>query len=62
MDTFKGKSDNFGATEHTLPRHGQQFNWILPKAIARESDFRKNKILTKNLKRFQKKDKSYKWR
>lgn len=62
MDTFKGKWDNFGATEHTLTRHGQQFNWVLPKAIARESDFRNNKILTKNLKRFQKKDKSYKWR
>ena len=53
MDTFKGKWDNFGATEHTLTRHGQQFNWVLPKAIARESDFRNNKILTKNLKRFQ---------
>lgn len=53
MDTFKGKWDNFGATEHTLTRHGQQFNWILPKAIARESDFRKDS---------KKKDKSYKWR
>ena len=42
MDTFKGKWDNFGATEHNLTRHGQQFNWILPKAIARESDFRKD--------------------
>lgn len=43
MDRFKGKLNNSGPTEHILTCHGQQFNWILPKAIARESDSRRKK-------------------
>ena len=42
-DSFKGKWDNSGATEHILTCHGQ-FNWIHPKTIARENDYRKRKI------------------
>ena len=42
QDCFKGKWDNSGATEHSLTYHGQ-FNWIHPKAIARENDHRKRK-------------------
>ena len=41
--SFNGKWDNSGATEHTLTCHGQ-FNWIHPKTIAREKDYRKRKI------------------
>ena len=43
QDSFKGKWDNSGATEHSLTCHGQ-FNWIHPKTIARENDYRKRKI------------------
>ena len=43
QDSFKGKWDNSRATEHTLTCHGQ-FNWIHPKTIARENDYRKRKI------------------
>ena len=43
QDSFKGKWDNCGATEHTLTCHGQ-FNWIHPKTIAREKDYKKRKI------------------
>ena len=43
QDSFKGKWDNSGATEHTLTCHGQ-FNWIHPKTIAREKDYRNRKI------------------
>ena len=43
QDSFKGKWDNSGATEHTLTCH-EQFNWIHPKTIARENDYRKRKI------------------
>ena len=39
----KGKWDNSGAKEHTLTCH-RQFNWIHPKTIARENDYRKRKI------------------
>ena len=42
-DSFKGKWGNSGATEHTLTCH-RQFNWIHPKTIARENDYRKRKI------------------
>ena len=38
QDSFKGKWENSGATEH------RQFNWIHPKAIARENNYRKRKI------------------
>ena len=38
QDSFKGKWDNSGATEHTLTCHGQ-FNWIHSKTIAREKDY-----------------------
>ena len=43
QDSFKGKWDNSGATEHSLTCHGQ-FNWIHSKTIARENDCRKRKI------------------
>ena len=43
QDSFKGKWDNSGATERTLACHGQ-FNWIHPKIIARENNYRKRKI------------------
>ena len=43
QDSFKGKWDNSGATEYTLTCH-EQFNWIHPKTIARENDYRKRKI------------------
>ena len=43
QDSFKGKWDNSGATEHSLTCQGQ-FNWIDPKTIARENDCRKKKI------------------
>ena len=43
QDSFKGKWDNSGATEHSLTCHGQ-FNWIHPKTIARENDYRTRKI------------------
>ena len=43
QDSFKGKWGNSGATEHTLTCH-EQFNWIHPKTIARENDYRKRKI------------------
>ena len=43
QDSFKGKWDNSGATEHSLTCH-RQFNWIHPKTIARENDYRKRKI------------------
>ena len=32
-----------GATEHTLTCHGH-FNWIHPKTVVRENDYRKRKI------------------
>ena len=41
--SLKGKWDSSGATEHTLTCHGQ-FNWIYPKTIVRENDYRKRKI------------------
>ena len=43
QDSFKGKWDNSGATEHSLTCHGQ-FNWIHSKAIARENDYIRRKI------------------
>ena len=43
QDSFKGKWDISGATEHTLTCHGQ-FNWIHSNAIARNNDYRKRKI------------------
>ena len=43
QDSFKGKWNNSGATEHSLTCH-RQFNWIHPKTIARENDYRKRKI------------------
>ena len=43
QDSFKGKWDNSGETEHSLTCLGQ-FNWIHPKTIARENDYRKRKI------------------
>ena len=42
QNSFKGKCDNSGATEHSLICHGQ-INWIHPKTIARENDYRKRK-------------------
>ena len=35
--------DNSGATKHTSTCH-RQFNWIHPKTIATESDYRRKKI------------------
>ena len=43
QDSFKGKWDNSGATEHSLTCQGQ-FNWIHQTTIARENDYRKIKI------------------
>ena len=43
QDSFKGKWDNSGATEHSLTYHGQ-FNWMRPKTISRENYYRKRKI------------------
>ena len=43
QDSFKGKWNNSGATEHSLTCH-RQLNWIHPKTIARENDYRKRKI------------------
>ena len=43
QDSFKGKWDNSGGTEHTLTCL-HQFNWIHPKTIAREDDYKKRKI------------------
>ena len=43
QDSFKGKWDNSGATEHSLTCH-RQFNWIHPKTIARENDYRRRKM------------------
>ena len=43
QDSFKGKSDIFGTTEHTLISHGQ-FNWIHPKTIVRKNDYRNRKL------------------
>ena len=43
QDRFKGKQDNSGATEHSLTCQ-RQFNWIHPKTIAREKNYRKRKI------------------
>ena len=43
QDSFKGKWDNSGATEHSLTCQGQ-FNWIHPKTIGRENNYRKRKI------------------
>ena len=44
QDSFKRKWDNSGATKHSLKCHGQ-FNWIHPKTIATENDYRRRKIL-----------------
>ena len=43
QDSFKEKWDNSGATEHSLTCH-RQFNWIHPKTIARENDYRRRKM------------------
>ena len=43
QDSFKGKWGNSRATEHSLTCH-RQFNWVHPKTIARENDYRKRKI------------------
>ena len=43
QDSFKIKWDNSGAAEHSLTCQGQ-FNWIHPKSIARENDYRRRKI------------------
>ena len=43
QDSFNGKWDNSGATEHTFTYH-RQFNWIHPKTIARENNYRKRKL------------------
>ena len=43
QDSFKGKCDKSGATEHTLTCH-RHFNWIHPKTRVRENNYRKRKI------------------
>ena len=43
QDNFKGKWDNCEAAKHSLKCH-RQFNWIHPKTIDREDDYRKRKI------------------
>ena len=43
QDSFKGKWDNSGATEHSLTCH-RQFNWIHAKTIARENGYGRRKI------------------
>ena len=43
QDSFKGKWDISGATEHSLTCQGQ-FNWIHTKTIVRENDYRRRKI------------------
>ena len=63
-DSFKGKWDNSGATEHSLTCH-EQFNWIYPKTIARENDYRRRKIrkaLEIKKAKYNKKDKGSKQR
>ena len=59
QDSFKGKWDNSGPTEHTLTYHGQ-FNRIHPSTIAKKSDYRKTKI--REALKIQQKDKSSKQR
>ena len=43
QDSFKGKWGNSGETEHSLTCQGQ-LNWIHPKTIARENNYRRRKI------------------
>ena len=43
IEQVGNKDHTCGATEHTLTCH-RQFNWIHPKTIARENDYRKRKI------------------
>ena len=43
QDSFKRKWDNSGAAEHSLTCQGQ-FNWIHPKSVATENDYRRRKI------------------
>ena len=43
QESFKGKWDYSGATVHSLTCHGL-FNWIHPKPIARENDYRRRTI------------------
>ena len=43
QDSFKGKSDIPGATEHTLIGH-RQLNWIHPETIVRKNDYRNRKL------------------
>ena len=43
QDSLRGKWGSSGATEHCLVCHGQ-FNWINPKTVARNSNYRERKI------------------
>ena len=62
-DSFKGKWDNSGATEHSLTCH-EQFNWIHPKTIAIENDYRRKirEALEIKKAKYNKKDKGTKQR
>ena len=43
QDSFNGKSESSGATEHCLQCHGQ-FNWINPKTLSTEQQYHRRKI------------------
>ena len=43
QDSFNGKWESSGATEHCLECHGQ-FNWINPKTLSTEQQYHRRKI------------------
>ena len=43
QDSFNGKWESSGATEHCLECHGQ-FNWINPKTLSIEQQYRRRKV------------------
>ena len=42
IDSFKGKWESSGATEHCLECHGQ-FNWINPKTLSTKQPYHRRK-------------------
>ena len=49
QDSFNGKWESSGATEHSLECHGQ-FNWINPKILSTEQQHHRRKIESLELK------------
>ena len=43
QDSFNGKWESSGATEHCLECHGK-FNWINPKTLSTEQQYHRRKI------------------